>query len=140
MLTESELNLREDPSRDIIEYKVYTTRDKHNRCIKYGTVAGERANSVHVSSYVQLCCTDCDGKVFGRIKSIFRHKFNGTVHTLADMQWYESSTHDRESGLMYCSLSSSNKSIPRIVSLEKLSRPLIHAVDEDKIWILNSPF
>ena len=140
MLTESELNLREEPSCDIIQYKVYTTRDKHNRRIKYETVAGERANSVHVSSYVQLCCTDCDGKVFGRIKSIFRHKFNGTVHTLADMQWYESSTHDRESGLMYCSLSSSNKSIPRIVSLEKLSRPLIHAVDEDKIWILNSPF
>ena len=119
---------------------MYTITDKHNRRVKYGTKAGERTNSIHVSSYVQLRSTDCENKVFGQIINIFRHKFNGKIHTFADMHWYESSTHDRESGLVYCHLSSSNKTVQRIIPLDNLARLLIHAVDEDKIWILNSCF
>lgn len=140
LLTQSEKNLLDGPAKSITQFNVYMTRDKHNRLLKYGTVKGERVNSVHVSSYVQCCSPACKEIVFGRIVSIFHHTFNGTVHTLAHVHWYESATCDPESGLYYSTLGSANQSVPKIMPLLNLSRPIIHAVYEDKIWFLENNY
>ena len=140
MLSENEKSLLVDPSRDIIQFYAYTIRGKNNRLIKYGTSTGERVNSVHVSSYVRCCSADCDEVVFGRIITIFSHKFNENVHTLAHVHWYESATCDPQSGLYYCTLGSSNPSIPKVMLLLNLSRPLIHAVCEHKIWFMDNNY
>ena len=82
-----------------------------------------------------------DHDIFGRIKFIFLSKFNGNEHVLAYMHWYNRSTTDQETSLKYFHLSSHNRSIPRIVPLTALSKPLIHTIDDDdpdKLWIINS--
>ena len=140
-LSDVELNSREGPSNKITRYKVFAIKDKYYRTVKYGTELGEQSNNLRVSSYVHLVPhTDCI-MVFGRIKYIFSHEFIGHVHILAYVHWYDTSTIDKETGLKSISLTSTNKSQPNVVSLHYLSRPLLHAVDENnpsKLWILNS--
>ena len=135
-----EMSLQAGPNDTVTLYKVYTTKDKHRRSVRYGSMIAEKSSTVRVSSYVHLCSgrtIDCEA--FGRIKFIFCSNFNGNAHVLAYIHWYKSTT-NQESGLKYSQLSSHNKSMPTIVPLTALSKPLIHALDEDnpdRLWIIN---
>lgn len=136
-----EMRLRAGPNDTVTLYKVYTTKDKHRRSVRYGSMIAETSSTVRVSSYVHLRSDQAiDCEAFGRIKYIFCSNFNGNTHVLAYIHWYKKSTTDLESGLKYFQLSSHNKSMPAIVPLTALSKPLIHALDEDnpdRLWIIN---
>ena len=129
----------ENVNSSITRYKSYTIRDSHNRLTKFGSQQSEHANSVHESSYVHLR-TRHASNTFGRIDFIFDHSFNNKNHTLACVHWYEDSLTDSTSGLFHVNRKTKNNSVPAIVYLTQLSKPLIHATDEineDKLWILN---
>ena len=138
-----EMSLRKGASDNITQYRMYTTMDKYRRTVRYGSVFAEQSSKVRVSSYIHINSPGhpMDHDIFGRIKFIFLSKFNGNKHVLAYMHWYNRSTTDQETSLKYFHLSSHNRSIPSIVPLTALSKPLIHAIDDnnpDKLWIINS--
>ena len=139
-MTPTELQFCKDTTDVVTRRKVYKMRDKHYRWIKYSSMEGERINSVRVSSYVHHKVGLVNGiKSFGRIQFMFDHMFNGHLHTLACVCWYDGHTTERDSGLVQVSKTSSTLTI---VPFSDLSRPLIHAIDENdknKLWILNSP-
>lgn len=124
------------PSKEVTRYKVYTLKGQHNRSIRFGSVLSEHENSVHVSSYVHLNKT----LTYGRIQFIFEHCFNNKTHTLVCVHWYDRTTTCQSSGLKYVNVSTQNVSLPEIVYLTDISKPLVHAKDEadpNKLWILN---
>ena len=71
---------------------------------------------------------------------IFKHKFDGILHTLLFIYWFGSSTRDPESELYYVDVKSHDCCVCSVVSTADVSAPLIHAVDHknvNKLWILN---
>ena len=123
----------------IVRYTSYIFRDYHNRVTKFGSFQSEHTNSVHVSSYVNLI-TRPSSNTFGRINFIFTHAVNSKTHTLACVHWFEDAVVDLVSGLFHVNTETRNNSIPAIVYLAQLSKPLIHATDEanaSRLWFLN---
>ena len=129
----------DDLSSNITKYRVYTFRDHNRRQTKFGSQQSEHTNAVHISSYVHLK-TSSTGNTFGRIQFLFDHTVNDKSHMLACVHWYEDASIDSTSGQVYVNIQTKNVSIPALVYMADLSKPLIHAVDEvDQhiLWILN---
>ena len=71
---------------------------------------------------------------------IFKHKFDGRLHTLLFIHWFGNSTKDPESALYYVDVKSHDCCVCPVVSTADVSAPLIHAIDHEnvnKLWILN---
>ena len=124
--------MRKGPLPTMLHFKTYVHMDKFHRKIKYGSVLSERTNSASVSSYIHLSpINSFDSPIhFGRIQFIFKHRFNG-VHTLVKVCWFDGFVKDVESGLVFIDLKSNNAMLSTIVSLDEVSRPLIHAIDDN---------
>ena len=81
-----------------------------------------------------------DNVTFGRIRMIFKYKFDGKLHTLLFIHWFESSTKDPESALYHVDVQSHDCCVCSVVSAVDISNPLIHAIDlenPNKLWIPN---
>ena len=138
-LTSVEQTLLSGPSERIIKCSVLVVSHRCGRKIKYSSEESDKSTAGFSSSYV---CTKIHGSntvLFGRIQFLFKHSFNDALSNLAYVHWFNSYSVDHESGLLCLNINSSSPQNP-ITSLDKLSLPLIHAVDKDninKIWILN---
>ena len=139
-LTPAEMKLCSGPSRTIECFQTFNINTEEGFKVKYSTHNPE-SSSIHDSSYVHLNINSPfqQGNVikFGRIQMIFRHIFNHNERVLAYITWFES-TLDRDSGLYTLDLQSQLQ-FPAIVSIRDLSRPLVHAYDQEdnQVWILN---
>ena len=62
------------------------------------------------------------------------------MNALVKVCFFDGFTRDEESGLVFVDLNSSSSMLSPVVSLDEVSRPLIHAVDDldsSKLWILD---
>ena len=139
-LTVEQLELRKGPARSIRCFRTYTVYRGH-MAVRFSTESSLNTISSFDSSYIQLTTNSpfYQGMIFGRLQMIFEHTFNKKEYVLAYVKWFQGSV-DRDSGLYVIDLTSSALNFQPIVTLNHLSRPLIHAIDyqEKKLWILNT--
>lgn len=121
----------------VTQYKVYTIEDRYHRKIKFGSMLSEHENSVSISSYIHLKRSNF---TFGRIQFIFEHQFKDQIQLFACVHWFADAVIDPTSELFVINKSTHNLSKSRVIFLNEISKPLVHATDEvnlDNIWILN---
>ena len=63
---------------------------------------------------------------------IFKHSFGCKLRTLLFIHWFNSSKKDPESALHYVDVKSHNRCVCSVVSTEDVSKPLIHAFDQEE--------
>ena len=135
-LSSDQLELRCGPSSFITDFRTYTIKDDHGRYVKYAVINSPKKS---VSSCVSLCLNSMLNQgepKFGQITRIFQHTFNKKRYTLAVIQWFCEVGFDRESGLYFSS--KLTISPDQIIPIKDLSKPLVHALDGNKIWFLNA--
>lgn len=138
-LTSADKAYMAGPTDQIQKFNVLTISHRCGRNIKYTSKESDKSRAGFSSSCV---CTKApvSGKVyFGRILFLFKHGFNGRFSNMACVNWFDGFSVDRESGLIHVKLDSTSTYNP-ICTLDRLSPPLIHAIDLDdpkKLWILN---
>ena len=82
-----------------------------------------------------LTSSKSSSRIVGNIQIIFEHLFNGMSNILFLVSWYNKYEIDSESNLMHFDLCSQCHS--SVVSPDHVSRPLIHAVEEKRLWIIS---
>ena len=113
----------------------YTYQDVHGRSIRIST---ESSDSPQVSSSHISMKHPTSSPVFGQVKSIFEHSCNGVKNTFVNVHWFSNPQIDTESGLIFV-CTDCDCSIPNIVPITLISKPLVTAIDSDtptKLWIL----
>ena len=138
-LTSVEQTLLLGPSDQILKCSTLIVSHRSGRKIKYSSEESDKSTAGFSSSYVCTKIRDSETVLFGRIQFLFKHSFNDNISNLACVHWFNGYSVDRESGLLCVNINSLSPQNP-ITVLNKLSPPLIHAVDENnvnKIWILN---
>lgn len=139
-LPDSVMGLKNGPTNQAKYLRVCSIVDKLGRKTKFSTADSETKGSVYSSSYIYLNpgCQFTHGRlVFGHIEQICKHTFNSKPHTLAIVHWFDGYAVDRGSGLHYVDITSHDPSMCSVVSLRDLLRPLIHAIEDNVLWILN---
>ena len=72
--------------------------------------------------------------MIGVIKVIFKHFFEGETRNLLQVDWFCSIEIDPESKLVVID---TEIEITTIVTIDDLGRPLIHAYEDGKLYVLN---
>ena len=82
------------------------------------------------------CVLQNQSQVMGRIAAIFEHWHSGVMNTLFIVEWYSCFELDPDTRLLHFDLSEgiSNKSI---VAPKDVTRPLVHVIADNRLWILN---
>ena len=113
--------------------------DSHGRHIRYSPYS---PTLKHSSCIVYMHSPIARQVVFGEIKMAFQHKFHGNTDSLIYVHWFDKFSRDMSSNLIFVHTSETASHINPIVHISDLSKPLIHAYDnegEGKLWILNAP-
>lgn len=127
------------PENVIMSRSFLTKVDSHGRHIRYSPYSPK---SKHSSCIVYMHSTVDKRVMFGDIKMAFQHKFCGITNSLVYVQWFEKFSRDMSSSLIFINTSETTPHMNPIVHISDLSKPLIHAYDneeEGKLWILNAP-
>ena len=135
VLTPLQLEMRANNLKDIIRFEQLTYKNSHGRHVR---VCSRHADTENTSSSYTFIKLPDNSLVFGQVQFFFEHTFAQNRNTFAFVQWFNSPKKDAESGLWYVSLHH-NKSVNPIVPLNKLSTPLVTAVDTDvpdRLWII----
>lgn len=74
-------------------------------------------------------------RMIGEIKLIFKHSFKGETRNLLQVDWFSSIVIDPESKLVM--IDTKSETTTTIVTIDDLGRPLIHAYEDDKLYVLN---
>ena len=138
-LTTEQIELCNGPSKTIECFRTYTINTEQGYNVRYSS-HNQESSSTYDSSYIHLNLNSLfypGVMTFGRIRMIFKHKFNNKEKVLVYVTWFDSVL-DRESGLYTLDLQSQLQ-LPAIVTICDLSRPLIHAYnhEDNQVWILN---
>lgn len=122
---------------NITSQKYMFKTDKHGRQVRYSPYS---PSSKHSSCIVYMCTHETNQVIFGEVKALFKHKFNSQIHSLACVNWFYKFQKDPSSKLIVVDTSKLSSHNP-ITTISMLSKPLIHAYDEEesKLWILNAP-
>ena len=135
-LSPSQIALCSGPLNAVTDCPSQTVKDQHGRDKKYSAVSsdasGKPYSCVALSAHSKLYKSQVR---FGKITRIIKHTFNNKRYTLALLKWFCNVDHDGQCGLYYSSLrtDSSYQAVP----IEDLSKPLIYALDDHKIWFLD---
>lgn len=73
--------------------------------------------------------------LFGRVQHFFQHSFASCQHHLALVEWFNAPQQDAKSRLWH--VPPTENAGRSVVEVIKLSRPLVTAVKENKLWFLN---
>ena len=114
----------------------YSYKDVHGRIVRVCT--SDSDTKITSSSHIAMHLPD-RSLVFGQVQAIFRHTFIGKTSTLVFVHWFSGPQTDSESGLFFVKVDC-DLSIPPVVPVCDISKPLVTAVDCDtpnKLWILN---
>ncbi len=129
LLSQEEIEMCAGPLNEVTKYDSISLESDYGRIVRFTGEETDRLYSKTCSSYVSTKRPDYS-IVFGRIIFLFTHSFNGSTTTLAYVNWFKKYTLDRQSGLPFISLNSCSK-VCGISLVEKLSKPLVTAVDKD---------
>ena len=117
----------------IIKQKLLTRFDNHGRCIHYSS---NIRSSMHSSCIVWKQCSNTRQVMFGEIIEMFQHTYSGQKNSLVSVKWFEEHQRDESSNLLFVDTLHTRKHI-EINFLETISRPLVHAYEEEKLWVLS---
>ena len=144
-LTSSEREMLIGPSQHVNVYKKLSVRDKGtNSLIEYSyTDVGLIPNSIpkQSSSFVILNAADefvRSKPLFGVVVKMFSHSFAQNTFYWAVVQQFEEPVFDSELKMWYVCVNVGHTYTSSLIILRNLSYPLVIAVDDNKIWFLNS--